>query len=195
MFKTIAKALHLLTMRLRVAYSDIAEIRNQVEDLYPTGAIYITTNNKNPSSYLGGEWELIDKEFKAIQSTSGGFNLNTTNAKDSQCYYTRAGHTITFELRLNNKVNLTDTTLELGTIDLEKLGVTSLDGTQRIVGYADGGNCCIMFNITQYGVVQSVDIIPESSMSSNSLCVTFTSTITKERMLDSACDKFYWRKT
>ena len=33
-------------------------------NVYPVGSVYITSTNASPASYLGGTWELIDKEFK-----------------------------------------------------------------------------------------------------------------------------------
>ena len=37
---------------------------SESSDVYPVGSVVITATNENPASTYGGNWELIDKEFK-----------------------------------------------------------------------------------------------------------------------------------
>lgn len=162
----------------------------------PVNSIIITATNSNPSSIYGGTWSLIDKGFSAKYATSGGFKLNTTNASEHSCYWYRGGHTITFELRVKPKVAINDRTIALGNIDTAALGITRMGGTQRLTALCDGGQNVVMIYITTDGELRTCDIIPESSMAAgNPIEVTFTETFQPNYMLDSACDKFYWKRT
>lgn len=40
-----------------------SQIGNILEQIYPVGAIYISTNNTSPSSIFGGTWEQIEDKF------------------------------------------------------------------------------------------------------------------------------------
>lgn len=163
---------------------------------HPVGSVVITATNSNPSSKLGGTWALIDQEFSSKASTKGGFNMNTTNCSNNSCYWCRAGHNITFELNFTPKKDVEDSTLEMGTIDCDKLGITRFTSTYRIMGYTDGGNCGVMLDVTTAGVVTTRDIIPDPYVSSGqNIVATFSATIHKDYMIDSACDKFYWKRT
>lgn len=164
--------------------------------LFDIGAIYITSTNTNPSEKLGGTWELIDKEFKKEKGENTGFNFNTTNTKDGNFYYTKSGHSINLEISYKNKVATGDAILEIGTIDFEALGITRLANRIYNCGYSDTGNSIIMFVIAPTnGVLQVVDIVGEASNSANNSYNFFTcETIPFNYMLDSACDKFYWKR-
>ena len=65
-------------------------LNNNFDVMHPVGSILITSTNTNPSSELGGTWELIDKEFfeLGIQDTTNSgsgtyFTPNTTNISKS----------------------------------------------------------------------------------------------------------------
>lgn len=161
------------------------------------GDIVITSTNENPQDRLGGTWELIDKEFSLIDNLVSGFNPNTTNISSATpLTFSRSGHSISMRFGFVPKVNLTDSTVEIGNFDLQILGITQFFSDIRPVGWSDAGNGMIMFIITNEGNLTSVDVIPDSSIASGrtsyfSINVSFT----KNYMLDEACDKFYWRKT
>lgn len=160
------------------------------------GNVVITATNSNPASVLGGTWTLIDKEFAPTTGASGGFTNNTTNTTSNNCYWSRNGHSIDFELSFVNKVQLADSTLTIGTINLSTLGISRFEHTTRIPAYTDGGNCVVMVSISTEGVVTTVDIIPDPYVSvGQTTVVTFTQAINYTRMNDSACNKFYWRRT
>ena len=161
------------------------------------GDIVITSTNTNPSSRLGGTWELIDKEFKSYADSSNNFfSADSTNCELNSCYYTRSGHSIQMRLNYTNKVSLSDTNLTLGTFDFDELGVTSFPYTlYNIIGATDGGNALLTTYINySTGVLTHAE--STSTVSANNSCyLLFEVALSYDRMLDSFCDKFYWKKT
>ena len=73
---------------------------NKIEDgisempqtIQPIGSIYITSTNESPSSYLGGIWELIDKDF--IETTGSMNDAFTPNSDIT------TGHKLAFERKI-----------------------------------------------------------------------------------------------
>lgn len=168
--------------------------------IYPVGTIITTANNVNPGIDFGGTWELIDKEFKSEASSSDTlFTVNSNNCELDSCYYTRSNHSIQIRLYFTNKVALSDTTVNLGNFNLENIGVTSLPfGLNNLLGSSDGGNA-IFISTLDYsnGELDVIDIIGKNdSIATNSSCrLVFETEATFSRMIDSFCDKFYWKRT
>ena len=168
---------------------------------YQIGDIVITSTNENPSSRFGGTWELFDKEFKYDGGTvSDCFTANSTNVTSHDFKYVRSGHSIFMRLSIVNKVALTDTTLDLGVFDWEKLGFTSLYyGMFDLLGASDGGQAIVMARIQAGGEMTTTDvhnINGSHNIAAGSVTYwNFTYPIHYPEMLDSACDKFYWKKT
>ena len=174
----------------------INNLQEALINQYPIGSVYMTSTNTNPSDFLGGTWELIDKEFKKETGENIGFNFNNTNTSEGKFFYTKAGHSINIEFNYKAKVAVGDTILNVGTIDLEALGISRLANRIWNVGFSDGGNSAIMFDVSTIGKVDTVDVVGEASISVNSTCTFFAcETISFDYMLDSACDKFYWKRT
>lgn len=42
---------------------DIRNLKNQIDALYPVGSIYLSVNDTNPSTFIGGTWERIKDRF------------------------------------------------------------------------------------------------------------------------------------
>lgn len=166
-------------------------------DIFPKGGIYVSSTNENPSSKFGGTWELIDKEFKSYAASSNDFfNANSTNCELDSCYYTRAGHLIQIRLNYTNKVSLGDTNLVLGTFDFDELGVTAFPySLYNIIGATDGGNALLTTYINySTGILTHAE--STSTVAVNNSCyLLFEVALTYDRMLDSFCDKFYWKRT
>lgn len=57
-----------------------------VDDIYPVGAIYISTNSTNPNLLFGGTWESISDKF--LLSSGNTYQAGTTGGE--------ATHTLTF---------------------------------------------------------------------------------------------------
>ena len=62
-----------LSDKIKKMTSEI-ESDNFLDDFYPIGSIYITTNSTNPSSVLGGEWEAYAQGRTLIGFGSNGVN-------------------------------------------------------------------------------------------------------------------------
>lgn len=170
-------------------------INNNFKNVHPVGSVVVTSNNTTPD--LPGTWELIDKEFKSEASSSNDlFTENSTNCEISSCYFTRSGHSLQIRLRFMNKVALGDTNLELGNFSLEALGVTSLPyALYNVIGASDGGNALLTM-IVDYDDGTLTHAESTSNVEADNTCyLLFDVDVTASRMIDSFCDKFYWKRT
>lgn len=170
----------------------------------PFDYILITDNNTNPSSYLGGTWTLIDKEFKELKAedNSGNyFTINETGATSYTLFLIRNKKSIYCRLNVYNAVELSDNDVIFGNLNFQALGISRLYfGHVSSLGATDGGNTAFQFSINwETGKVTSNDILPKSDTESvgigKSCYMYFELPCHTEYMLDSACDKFYWKRT
>lgn len=170
-------------------------LNNNFNEVHSVGSILITSTNVSPSNNLGGIWELIDKEFASLETSTSGFTPSE-NITSSIAYFSRAGHSIVFNLSFISITSLSDDTVEIGTINFEELGITNLPANVRECGWTDAGNAILMFQVnSSNGILQCLDIIGPETITANAYCyVTMPFTFDKSRMLDSACDKFYWKR-
>lgn len=186
-------------------HSDITDWLNYT---HPVGSVICMGSNTNPGNTLGGTWTLIDKEFKT-QEITNAFVRNTTNTTsiDSQSVIL-SGKSIWVRMGFTNKVALGDTAIEvayLGTSEsaaFNKIGLTSTPYLTRLCGWSDGGNAILQMNLFagedsgHYGRVTSVDAQPATCAKDSTVFFTASSRITDiNKMLDSFCDKFYWKRT
>ena len=169
--------------------------------LFPVGSTYITSTNSNPSAYLGGTWELINKKFRTSAESSGNnaalITRNTTNVTSCTLAVVRGDNLIRFYFSFTNKVALADSTLNLGTINFNKCGITSFPYDAFIDGWSDGGNANAMLYIDQStGLITHRDVVGTDSMATGKVTyTTITMPLPMSYMLDSFCDKFYWKRT
>ena len=165
------------------------------------GDIIVTSTNTDPSERFGGTWELIDKEFKSEAGNSNSlFNANATNCEVNNFYFTRGKNSVSIRFNFKNLVELNDSTVVLGNFNFPDLGINELSyGLYYIIGSTDDGNGIFLSYINNTnGQTEIRDTISKGSsgnISSNSSCyLTFEIVTTFNNMIDSFCDKFYWKK-
>lgn len=150
----------------------------------------------NPNNEFAGQtWELIDKEFSPTTSSNTGFTASSDITTNS-VRWSRSGHSLDFEFTFTSSAALTDEVIILGTLDYSVMGVERINHTLRVVGSSDGANSLFILYINATtGEVQSVDSIGETTVAAGNSCYAFFSmNINPDFMLDSACNKFYWKR-
>jgi hypothetical protein len=174
---------------------------NLIDYVYPIGSICIRETKSDPVDTLGGTWTLVDKEFSSLYSDSLDNTYFTPNpAVVSECEFriVRTGHNLTLKLYLSiiENVSLSDTRINLGTLNYEAIGITQLPTNRSFpVGYTDGGNSIIMgYVYSETGNLDVIDIVGADGVSGTTVYFDFTETITSKFMLDNACNKFYWKR-
>lgn len=166
--------------------------------LYPIGSVYITSTNNNPANTLGGSWQLIDKEFKSqklADTDTGTLLTKTSNTTSYDIYAIYGGHTIRFRLGfILTTAYDSDSNVDVGQLNFDELGVTGLyHSILQVPAMGDAGNGLLMGNISNSGLVYVSDRIKASS--DGTLYINKDITVKKDEMLDSFCDKFYWKRT
>lgn len=167
-----------------------------------TGSSYDTLGN--PSDILGidGEWELVDKNWGSTYSEeySSFAKRNTTNTTsiDSGGLY-RNGKNVHINLGWTNKTAHSDTTRELLTLQLDKIGVSALtSGITRSTGYSDVANGMAYLSINSSGVVSEVDFISRAASIPTTTGDTMTMSadfiVRMSQMYDAHCNLFYWKR-
>lgn len=171
---------------------------NNFSVIYPVGSVVMTATNTNPSGNFGGTWTLIDKEFTPGY-VSSPFTANTTNCNSNSLEVSRAGHTVYISGSFGNKVALTDSTFHIGTFNMANIGVkSSFDNSAMITGYSDGGNSVLYIDLWSTGELKTVDVNYSLTSVAAGKTWSFTATMVVsplDQMLDSACNKFYWKRT
>lgn len=176
--------------------------------LYPVGSIYITSTNTNPSSELGGNWTLIDKNFTS-------YIKKYTNSDDILQYITilndaievnelvirRIGNNLNIRVYLTTLVDITDEKIDVAQLNLDKLGATTLHYSQPLSVFgSDDKNAVIIGGVLYDGIIQFVDtIVRERSTAllpaGATTYIHFSTNLNYTAMIDSYCNKFYWRRT
>lgn len=179
-------------------------LNNNFNLAHPVGSVLITSTNTNPSSELGGTWTLIDKEFKELKATDDNgtyFTINEAGATSYSLLFVRTGKTLSCKLTVTNAVELADGDVVFGALNYEKLGISGVHfGLSGVSGSSDGGNGIFLFSVKwDTGVVTSGDVVPKISgetIAVGKTCIMqFYLSCDTRLMLDSACDKFYWKRT
>ena len=179
-----------------------AETRSNSLDTYPAGSVICMNSNSNPSQYLGGTWELIDKQFssKTFNSTSLLQNVSSLITLGS-LYIVRGATSITVRILFSfvNRYN-SQADFNIGTLNLASLGLDSsvyacyfpaiMNTDQTITNSEVAVLTCVM---ASDGVVKyycTTQAIPAGQ----TVYAQWTMEIPLADRLDTACDKFYFRR-
>lgn len=189
-------------MKKYVDENNLADVRAAVA--YPVGSIYISSTNSNPSSLFGGSWELINKSFAPFQdskSDSTYISYNTTNASAASATFIRNGQTITLRISVTPKVDLSDTTIVLGQLNLTNLGINTFFPTSfsSFPFTTDAGHGIALVTISTTGAISSVEVVPRNNdttldTDTHTIGTAFTITCHPDNMIDSVCNEFHWKR-
>lgn len=176
---------------------DFKKITVKGNDIYTPviGDVITTSTNvgtEEMAKRYGGTWELIDKEFTPANGSNGFTN---SKASSSSPRWSRSGHSITLDLYWTTSVQINDDTILAGTWNLNTLGVSSLPGPYRVNAFSDNGQSLAFMVLESNGAFSSVDQLPDAYIAvGRTLLVSYTLNILPNAMLDSACNKFYWKR-
>lgn len=175
----------------------------KASDPLPIGSVYVTNSNIDPNGLLGyGTWSLIDKQFTQ-GGGSTGFTVNSTNASGGSIAWFRNGHLIWMRISFKNLVAISDSDQTWGTINGATLGMSSgAYGFSVGTGYADGLNAIPQVQLTwngTTGTVKTVDWVTKSTSypttTGEPVYMLFIVPVSNTSIADSACDKFFWKRT
>ncbi len=185
---------------------NIATIQENTEEkalfmaMHPIGSLYWSGENVNPANTFGGKWELVDKEFASFEgnSTTDYFTPADNTVENTGTYIVRGGHGIRIRQGIKSSVELNDTEKILGTFNFKNLGVErfpfAYNNIPAFHDAAENGVICIIAYDT--GVLRQVDTTTAANTfpSGNAFYIDVTVVIKFNNMLDSACDKFCWKR-
>lgn len=168
-----------------------------VEDMFPVGSVVCRSTKTNPSATLGGTWELIDKGFKSVYDTNDSGFTAATNVVNGGTHYSVGDHTVRIRQKVTVNTEMTDTGMSLGTFNWGVFGLSNMPmGINDGVAYSDGANGGISWTVAYTGGVTQTDVFDVTSIASGgSFHIDFTFVAVPSLMLDSYCDKFYWKRT
>lgn len=169
--------------------------------IYPVGATYTTSTNSDPSSYLSGTWELIDKRLAShVYTSTTVFTVNSDNATLSNARAIANDHEIRISLQVKNVDAWSDTSVEIGTLNFSNFGISGTYYTLYILGQGDGANG-ISFASLNYstGLLSHIDCVTKTSggtlTASNTIYYDFNIKVPYGSLLDDFCDQFIWKRT
>lgn len=175
------------------------ENNNVYPNIYEIGDIYIASKNIDPSKKFSGTWELIDKQFKSEYKSDDDtwFTPASGNNTRSLNSYTRDGHGVRIRVVTKTAKTFTDTDVDLGTLDLTKLGMTSILTTPNVICYINDDALGIVAIDYSTGALTWRGLIGEATSvaSGSSIIIDAILETQFEYMQDETCDKFYWKRT
>lgn len=177
----------------------INDTDTKLSHFYNVGSIYISSKNENPSSKFGGTWELIDKEFEPGIIADNLFTPNATNIKEATTTVIKSGHTIRIRLNLTTNVEIGSANRSLGTFNVQEAGITSMHYYYNgLLGFSSDGTMIMMLLLTDKGAATSYNVICKSGTTApagSKFYFDFTFPVCRTAMINSACNKFYWKRT
>lgn len=169
---------------------------------HPVGSIAEFNTSVNPATYYGGTWVQIHKNFFWKTLTNSGFTFDSNNCDstyaDQESVILRRSDEIQVRLKWKSAAAYADTSLQIGTIDLSAVGLSSMYAVFGIA-YSDDGGGIGMVSVTNEGVVNIVDIVQKTGAASIASGSTWYMNInlmfTNNAKIDSECNDFVWRRS
>lgn len=177
---------------------DVPTTAEIIDSVHPVGSVFITNTNTNPNTLLKrGAWTLIDKEFTpSTANTTDFFNADEL-ITNSGGYLVRGGHSIRVRQLVTIDVQANDEDLLLGNFLWEQMGINNIaaDMIERM-SFSDGANGGIVYYVANTsGNVTVKDVFDAPSVSGKKFYLEFVIVVDHTRMIDSYCNKFYWKRT
>ncbi len=173
-------------------YPSAKTLYNAYDKTHAVGSILITSTNTSPAETFGGEWELVDKEFKNMSITSGVWESHNGSFKEGSVVIL-AGHTISVNLNLSTSMAIASSTVDLGRLKLELCGITALPFAN--VAIAGSTSNPLIYEQSTDGTIKFTKTLSGNSIASSTVFpIHFERIVEKSVMLDTFCDKFYWKR-
>ena len=187
-------------------YPSARSVYQLYDIVHPVGSVICMAENINPADALGiGTWELIDKEFRpqwiAFSAGEGWTDINGTTTNSCGCML--SGHTVSLRLMalLYNPTN--DEAYSIGMLNPGFVGLVNFPMEMMNIPFtADGGevvgNASIKkdgtFRINDGWTVKNTELVHTINLEYE-VPIHATYTATPSTMLDSFCNKFYFKRT
>lgn len=170
--------------------------------LYPIGSIFVTSLNETPVKYLGGTWEIFDKDFDGFDVISSDVFKKNREVSECKVSIIRSGKTIKLRLYITLAMDISPSDdIKLGKLEFEKIGITELPYTLYNIPQGFAQRDCIFISKLEYtGEVYITDSVHKSINadilfnSGDKFYLEFELNVTDEYMLDEFCNKFYWKR-
>ena len=168
---------------------------------HPVGSVVITSTNENPGASLGGTWTLVDKGFK---NASANISPLWTNSRaDAAGYIYWADHSICLKMWLTTDNNPLSAGNNIGNIDRAKAGVTEFSISDEggialaVSGMTNTTSYVIKYRLDGGGYLGLDKIYDETvaAIANATIHIHTIIPINYDDMIDSFCDKFYWKRT
>ena len=172
--------------------------------VYPVGSIFISNTNVDPATFMGGQWELVDKHFKEWSYYSSNtddmeeFVTPHSNATPYAFGIVRSEHSVYIRYYFRNQVQLSDTETRIGYLKFEKFGIKN----ELYLGIYDisagSENGIALMNVSaSTGEIYCSDVVTKggTTIATNTqIRFEVEARMPKEYMLDAHCDKFFWKR-
>ena len=161
------------------------------------GEVIITATNTNPNNMgYSGTWQLIDREFQSSDGLTG-YTSNTANVSSYDIDISRSSDTLFLSGGWTAGVQWNDDDVHVGTVDLAACGVSRLAADVYFVAYTDAGNSGLMCELEfDTGKIIVHDNFGDQYISAGRYVKwSCAIPIPSGYMLDSACNRFYWKRT
>ena len=169
------------------------------------GSVFITSTNENPSQYLGGEWELIDKHYKEWSYYSSNedeiaeYVEPHKNATPYAFGIIRSEHSVYIRYYFRTAAYLNDNKQTIGTLKYEKFGINGglYFGIYDISAGSEEG-IALMNISSSTGEMYCSDVIGVKGTQSIPVGTQIRFEVEARTpvnyMLDEHCDKFFWKR-